>query len=1347
MKKTFLLDEIKTTLLTEDEFLLGKKDLVKQDESNCNATMLIKGDSLKISGSDLYIGINDSLPPGELAFRPASFPSGGLKPTTMQRPFEMRYAFSNPLEASRNWIGQDAYSIKTYKPFQFAENAIEESLYLANTFMFSHKGSLYFVSERRETVDTQSTLIVTLYKMIGYQWNTVYKFSSNPVDIWDYEDTTSTTRRLQIGSPSAVSANDQIYISYRVVDRSSSTMRLLVFRGEDSFDLISDTVVKDHPPIENSIEYRQRLAYGSGQFMLVSYGIYSNGDNRIRDFRTYLSTDEGYTFNSKSESYRSVILNDTVRFENTSAFFICKQVNDESDISGNVNFSLCYDERNSCFVLAKGGDGDNMDFTSNSLPELDGSNYLIVLVAYSKNPFDWEQVAKYKLEGSNIGYIDTTSFEITEDPLEVDSQSVSKATNPLWIQDCCLISNGKEMFIFASLYSSTYDWNTILTKFVLADQSLMPKGYSEKIFTHGQKIHKNLSFIIDPIDPSQTGFAHAGAPSFEKNSLGGNQIMWNGLMGCFWRNQIAMSARLTDIASDFSNAWNSYYDSIFDRYVSLAICGKQSNLSEEYGYEFSFPIGLRRFRPFNMNNALLGGTAFFDTTTGLYKYEPSTASGLYAQMSRSIYPNLIQRALSSNIPLFKTRFQAMIENDGSVSQIEIFRWEARSDTSTSLNVVCVRMFVDSSGYVRFANHDFALSAPMFQIQFDTKYDFSIITEYSNGPLIFVSYKKESEETWNIFECDLDFTAYSSGPVLDIVRIGYVSASALPTTTSVSIGDIHMSVYGSGYKPQLRRDSKQRGLERITRPALDGLGSCRPLSTLSREIDLIDGSLILVDDVLPNQISVSHFKVKNMRQPNSIKNIELKNPSLPYFYSSIFTGSDKSILFRNDDALPAKKCCLINSVGCESLVIKYGFYDEDTSTWSSFSTDSHNWPYLEVPVIDYFERTLVLDYEFQTGELEGRHIWIRNDTSGLIEIQNKILYNEGPILNLEWEIDTLNDRTILIPDLSASFDINSSVPFSHIEFTLSAIENNEMFISTIKTGNLIELSDAVSTMQESTKTIDKVNTSDRGNSFPSYSEKVAITNKYDFTLQNLVINSSYYRKVLDTLTRNKKMKKDTVLITEGEEVTIDYGFICELGGVPSGNEIDINFCFESASFNNDAKDYAVYPSRVEIRLSHSDLLALEDFSVQAITDFEDETGLEFLWDFGDGTTSTNSTETHQYGSTGFYNLSLTITDQYGNESVKTITVWVKAPQIVDYALSATGPSPYTVTITARDYDNQIVVDNSTSLTITFASPAATPTSVRLIDGVATTTITSTPTTATIYFIDSEGRSWYKTVSLP
>ena len=72
----------------------------------------------------------------------------------------------------------------------------------------------------------------------------------------------------------------------------------------------------------------------------------------------------------------------------------------------------------------------------------------------------------------------------------------------------------------------------------------------------------------------------------------------------------------------------------------------------------------------------------------------------------------------------------------------------------------------------------------------------------------------------------------------------------------------------------------------------------------------------------------------------------------------------------------------------------------------------------------------------------------------------------------------------------------------------------------------------------------------------------------------------------------------------------------------------------------------------------------------------------IWDFGDGTTGTEIAETHTYNNPGSYNVTLTVTDFYGNTGYDTVTIIANEPEaptakIVTVPADPTGSAPFTV----------------------------------------------------------------------
>ena len=87
-----------------------------------------------------------------------------------------------------------------------------------------------------------------------------------------------------------------------------------------------------------------------------------------------------------------------------------------------------------------------------------------------------------------------------------------------------------------------------------------------------------------------------------------------------------------------------------------------------------------------------------------------------------------------------------------------------------------------------------------------------------------------------------------------------------------------------------------------------------------------------------------------------------------------------------------------------------------------------------------------------------------------------------------------------------------------------------------------------------------------------------------------------------------------------------------------------------------------------------------------TDSTDNTAIaSYEWAFGDGTTASGSAPTHTYGTPGAYEVTLTVTDEAGNEATDTLTVTVES--------TTTEPT----TTTVGDETTTATVDDETTET--------------------------------------------------
>ena len=135
---------------------------------------------------------------------------------------------------------------------------------------------------------------------------------------------------------------------------------------------------------------------------------------------------------------------------------------------------------------------------------------------------------------------------------------------------------------------------------------------------------------------------------------------------------------------------------------------------------------------------------------------------------------------------------------------------------------------------------------------------------------------------------------------------------------------------------------------------------------------------------------------------------------------------------------------------------------------------------------------------------------------------------------------------------------------------------------------------------------------------------------------------------------------------------------------------------------------------------------------------------YLWDFGDGSTSTDANPAHTYATPGNYVATVTVTDNLGAKSVNTVPLGVTAPNIppvaVATAIPPEGAAPLSVVFTADgSYDPDGAIGNylwtfpdgstyyGSTAYFTFTTPGTYRTKLEVFDargGVGTTMVSVT-----------------------
>ena len=140
-----------------------------------------------------------------------------------------------------------------------------------------------------------------------------------------------------------------------------------------------------------------------------------------------------------------------------------------------------------------------------------------------------------------------------------------------------------------------------------------------------------------------------------------------------------------------------------------------------------------------------------------------------------------------------------------------------------------------------------------------------------------------------------------------------------------------------------------------------------------------------------------------------------------------------------------------------------------------------------------------------------------------------------------------------------------------------------------------------------------------------------------------------------------------------------------------------------------------------------------FNIKDISAVGTNSTTSWLWDFGDGTSSTEQNPTHTYNTTGAYTVNLTVTSLVGSDSEeKTDYITLNGPDLIVTSISpnvgagdymfANEPNTFTITVT----NNGTLPSNATTMEVTINGTSQTV-DVPALDAGASTTVTVTDPT--------------------
>lgn len=607
----------------------GTRQIVNSDGVDFSVELLRAGEQLNAAGTSLRI-VAEPSPVGGLFNLRVKPNSSGALPRNFFKPFRFLYSFQTT-PTSSEWVGQSDKGVKEYKKFvTLGPQGPFEGKYALNKVFASYKGQLLFLGETNQQSGSTYERTVKLWRLDETTGNFVRmkvfdellvdRFDSQqPVDANEQAAGASPAEQLQSGSPHAFVFDGFLYVGYRVVNRNTESNFCVLWRTEDEdlqeWELVDQVLVNDSFGVDYK-NFRLRFATDGSTILFAWFATgeldlsippkapsFGAVDKTIfpKDFRTYVSFDGGFTFNTRQNKFKNIVetfpnkVESTVNSSNIHSLFVpihAKGTNEE-DLRVDVKFDLYFDKNIGSYVILKAGDPransvPHPTFTDTSLfggEERDNDFYLMGIKTVDGDLFNWELVLQlpidYRITGISGNDTDAFDESVGSDP------TAARSRHSYMINDVGIVEDEGVHTLFLSvvepleidgssnLYSGT---GVTISEFTFLRDTVIPPGFYRDLFAYGTKSHENILFFSSNINVEYSALVSVGNRMYDVPNAVTSVIPvgWDSIMATKWRNQIVASAH-RKIPNTPSNTHNFY-----------AIISPWSNMGETIPYQHSY---------------------------------------------------------------------------------------------------------------------------------------------------------------------------------------------------------------------------------------------------------------------------------------------------------------------------------------------------------------------------------------------------------------------------------------------------------------------------------------------------------------------------------------------------------------------------------------------------------------------------------------------------------------------------------------------------------------------------------------------------------------------------------------
>jgi hypothetical protein len=1339
MRRTLIIDPIKKTLITEDPDRAGLRFLDSESKPY-DLFLVSQGSSLTVTQPLLSVRVQGDVVGGSKRKQINEIATGGLTPLAFSDPFRFHYSFADTTNPT-NLVGQASYGTKHYRTITFNppnQKGGAGSQTIENASLVEFNGDLYMVCEQTLSTGGEPTRCVYLLK---YQPNQSVEDSFIVVKVFDEipVQTTFTTQTIQQGSPHAIVHNQNLYIAYRAVEEGRAS-RIIVFRGDSTLRFVpaSQIELSESPEYD---KYRLRIATSKDTIMLVSYGTKTierlDEDGLplsppvfygVRDFRTYISFDDGSTFKNRSEAI-SPVVKTTIQVEqkrtdsNVSSFFFpdFTALTNETDYSKlNPKFDLYFDDKIGMFVILKGGDPyfKPLQPSGSTITNAKAGNHFLMAIGASvDDPFTWTPLMKHPLNASNCSITDPFK-NLTDDPTPLTSPQPSNDLEyAYFIEDVRVVANDDANLLLLSFRSSHpedyRDFSHATTVFRFFEDRYVRSGFSNQVLARGGKSHPSISYAIDIINSSQSALFHSGDYNREVTSQNILHFLnIDDIAATKYRSQIVATAKISGFPVGVSAPQGIDTSSI---YPFLCFIRPLTNAGDEDNYEFCFPrcfedhtymmpyteVGTPPTKTYGnrqMERLLLSPA----TTTAFWRLPDSIdpSNGITSLLTR------LKRGVDLiDFPVFKLRFQMGYAN----LPIDFTFARARIEGHLDLDF----LIDDFTGLIMVDDQSSIQSFPSFVTNPNTVYDMMFV----------LGFNSLGQQGWtlNAFvkEIDAPYTSWvkagrldvqRSSPVSTAVQLGYITSTPAPASnTYIEIGDIHFSSCNLFYPPIYKTsnsqiDFNQPSFEPSTNPS--NHPQATSYRTFTARNPLHDGTVVQFNSSA-NKTQTDLFQLKLAKPFNSVTNIENFTSEVPFNFLPFYDNVDGfEVIFRLENKEDFDSLSYAHLFGPHEVVIRAGDYDETTDTWIVFDEETMNIPYLEIPLEEYYDNFIIAKEDLATYQLQNYFAYIYDGTNAIRQV--KINTNYDNIIEIDQDLGPLvfADVPRLVVYLpAASFDIPAVLgqqSYSHLSlrfFAPSGSTRQAFILGRIFLGEAFEVSNFTTSLPYTDSTVFTLLQSDRGYNFQNPAKPTLIKSEMTLNIESLQKTQDDYIQLKELL---KNLKKNNAIFPVVQQETDGnatyHGTITSLTIPRSGREENVTSTMALHNWSAKIPSLESEPLTINILADNTNVQvgSTVTFTAQILNPAPNTT-YEYEWNFGNNTASFNPSDFAIYSTRGVFIVTLVVAGTDGSQATQRLEVNVREEDIAFYDASIDNTaSPKLITVQARNAANTATPPNNTEV---------------------------------------------------